>query len=283
MTDLRSKIKVLNESLIEHLDTLDAQVEYLKDGLRLLLAEEDVRDIPSFDLLHSVYSEYLTTSPYNVKIKKNSTASKHSKEIAQQIYDPLYAPPAGRSRVNAASRKKFTESQQQNPKPVRDAPIKETISEDMSETTSAFTPDFSESMLDDMGTTQKKKAPLTAKASKAPVAPVAAAVLIVKPKVDECVYTVEIKNKTFLRLGKYLYHPETHLRVGVIENNCFNINAASSYSAFCVAIDEAVCMQAIEDTSYCQGDDNKVYLKIDDNIAQAVGEINENNEVGLWS
>jgi hypothetical protein len=289
MTDLKSKIKSLNKDLIERLDALEAHTEYLKEGLKNLLDEEDVREIPSFDLLNAVYSEYLGSDIDKFKSKTKSasasaSASKHNKEVAEKIYDPLYAPPKGRSRVNTASKKKFAEGQQEYQQPrvtrQRQSPtVTSNITASSASSASAFLPDFGESMLDDMG--GRSKASVKARTKPAPTpAPTPAPaqkIISIKPKTDEQVYRVEIKGKEYMLHGIYLYGKESQLRVGTVENGCFVIDDVR------INITGTTNMQEIEDTPYYQGDDNKVYIRVNDTVAQAVGEVNENDEVGLWA
>lgn len=275
---LKNKLKALNKDLFERLDTLEGQVAHLKDGLQNLLNEEDVRDIPSYNLLYSVYSDYLTT-------EFKSSKKPNDRVIADQIYSPLYAPPKSRHKANTVARKKFAEASTQQVQQEQLPKTQQPSKPKPSETYSYAVPDFSESLLDDMGS----KAPKASKAQtkKAPqaqkVAPSIATKahlgkqIIIRPKDNEMVYQVEIKGKIYLRHEKYLYDTETQLRVGVIDDTCFNITNLEP-----IPITSLTNIQEIEDTPYYQGDDNKVYVKVHDTIAQAVGEINDNDEIGIW-
>jgi hypothetical protein len=88
------------------------------------------------------------------------------------------------------------------------------------------------------------------------------------------VYSVEINGKQYYRYDKYLYDTETLLRIGSVEDTCFAIVGKSP-----ILITNRVNLTSVENGMY-KGN-NTVYVQVNDNIFQAIGEIKD-DAIGLW-
>ena len=255
MTDLKTNLKTLTKEIFDKIDKLELHIEHVKKGLSDLLDEDDIVSLPSYQLLKSVYGEYLNDKPEKAKTKE---------EKIDEIYDPLYAPSTTRRKgkapvvknkvqVTANVQKVKTETKPE-PKKVSDPP--------------SFMPDFGESLLEAKAPVVKKKA--------LSVVPAKKSTEDIKVVATETVYKIEINGAVYLRYDKYLYDENTHYRVGSISKDNFiigseKVNIASSNSI------------KRYDGNYFIDEEEKLYLPVNKelNVYQAVGEITD-NEVGLW-
>lgn len=257
MTDaMKNKLKAVTKDIFDHVEQQDARVAYLYKGLSNLLEEEDVKNLPTYKLLHGIYSEYLTSKP---------PAQKTDKIVNEELYDPLYAPPKTRKRVNQRAKKEMLESKfKAEPKPKAETPA----SAPAPSSVPSYMPDFSESLLEGQGSTKVKVKKVT---EPKPVS--------VQVSKGDTVYTVEIKGNQYLRHSKYLYDKSTHLRVGSIENGAFIIDSkpVSDFETNCT-------VSSVPDTPYYKDNNGKLYVRLTDegDIYQGVGELTPEGDIGLW-
>ena len=123
---------------------LEEQVTYLKKGFSELLEEDDVKDLPSYNLLKSVYSEYLDSKPERSK----TTAQKED-----EIFNPLYAPPGVRRRNNAQAKKQLANTSFGIAPP--QARAQTPASKTAPTSTPSYMPDFGSSLLEGMDKPRK--------------------------------------------------------------------------------------------------------------------------------
>lgn len=259
VNELEKEHKAISKQLFAHLKALDAQVQYLKNGLHDFLEEPDVKEMPSYDLLRSVYQEYLICTPESVP----STSSDKSDPNDQ--YDPLFAPPSSRKRINREARKMYDNTQaeinvrkkqtESQPRPRQ----KQIVFADSQ--TFSDGPDFGSDMLGpDPGTKSETKPNI----------------LKITADKNAKVYRVEIQGTEYLRYDKHLYDKDSHLRVGSIEATCFNIHGKAP-----ITIDGQMKLSALDDTDMYRGTDDKVYMRVNDGICHAIGQM-QGEEIGLW-
>lgn len=254
MTDLKTNLKTLTKEIFDKMDKLELHIEHVKKGLSDLLNEDDIVSLPSYQLLKSVYGEYLNDKPEKAKTKG---------EKIDEMYDPLYAPSTTRRKGKA---------------PVVKTKIQATLSvskvqpepnsKPQKPSTPSFMPDFGESLLETKAPVVKKKA-IT-------VVPAKTSMEDIKVVATETVYKIEINGAVYLRYDKYLYDENTHHRVGSISNDNFTIGSEK------VNITSSNSIKKYND-NYFIDEEQKLYLPVNSelNVYQAVGEITD-NEVGLW-
>lgn len=271
MTDaMKNKLKGLTKDIFDHVAQLEATVKYLTEGLSKLLEEDDIKGLPTYKLIHGMYSEYLTSKP----------PQKTDKAMQEELYDPLYAPPKTRKRANNKAKKELAESRFKAPvKATVPAPAPASASASVpvggSSSKPSYMPDFSESLLEGMGKPgARTPAPVPVQA--------AARILPIKVPTDDTVYTVEINGNQYLRYGKYLYDKESQMRVGSIENGVFVIGTETV--AKFNDIDDTHTVSLVPDTSYYKDKDGKLYIRLTEegDIYQAVGELTPEGDIGLW-
>jgi len=260
MTDLKNKLKILSKDIFDRIDELEHHVDFLKRGLMEILTEEDIKDLPSYDLIKSTYNEYLVGKPERAK----STAYKQD-----ELYDPLYAPPKTRKRAN----KRQLANQFHGIAPPKAQSAKKsdavTVSAPASNDAPSYMPDFSQSLLEGMDRTKPKPATQQAEVR-------------IKIKDGNPVYIVEVQGKQYLRYDKYLYDMETKERVGSIENGVFSLTGNGNPVPF--ASTDTLSLTPITDTEYYSASDGRLFIRVGDesDIYQAVGELTADGDIGLW-
>ena len=254
MTDLKTNLKALSKEIFDKMDRLQLHIDHLKKGFSELLNEDDIVSLPSYQLLKSVYIEYLNDKPEKSKTKE---------EKIDEMYDPLYAP--------STSRRK---GKQKTQIPVvKSKPVTQTsnlVEVKPSESVPSFMPDFGESLLEQKAPVKKQSTLKVKTEPKNTIEEIAVNV----PK-DQKIYQIEISGTVYLRYDKYLYDAQTHYRVGSIANNKFSVNGSE------VDI-EPLSLQKY-DESYYSDSEGKLYLQVNPEMSayQAVGEITD-NDIGLW-
>lgn len=262
------------KDLVAFVDVLEARVDYVKEGLQKLLEEEDVKLLPSYGLLQRVYREYLKTDGVTAKSK----GAKGEPEKLENLYDSMHMPKSLRVKVKAKS-----------PAVATSAAKPSTDDDDLPDTAPAkeertggtrHMPDLSVSMLDDEPNPKKKivTKKATAPVPAAPAPAQQAPPLQVKVPEGETVYVVEIKGQRYWRYDRYLYSPETGLRVGFIDTG-FNIGDTV------LPIEEKITLKPVSgfDNYYSNstGDGTRVYILVNDTVAQAVGSLNDEGDLCL--
>ena len=279
------KFKQTTNELIKYVEGLEAELQYVREGMASLLNEEDVTSLPSYTLLKHSYDEYLQGLPEDKKV-----GSGKSEEVMEELYDPMYMPPKMRShnkKVNVALRRKIAEGKDQiKAKPKASPKVAQKAnsnagsvsgSEDvpLQRFATKYQPDFSEMMLGDDLKPEPTKRP-----TPKPTTPKPAASITVRA--EGTVYKVEIQGKLYLRNKNYLYDAETKKRVGTIGSG-FKLGSGSG-SSNGVTITKTVTlrkMQDIEGGYYTDG--SQVYNCINDTVAQAVGELTPEGDLALWT
>lgn len=252
MTDLKTNLKTLTKEIFDKIDKLELHIEHVKKGLSHLLDEDDVVSLPSYQLLKSVYGEYLNDKPEKAKTKE---------EKIDEMYDPLYAPSTTRRKGKAPVVKTKVQATP-NVQKVKTEPKSEP---QKASATPSFMPDFGESLLEAKAPVKKKSISVTKPATED-----------IKVVATETVYKIEINGIVYLRYDKYLYDENTHYRVGSIINDNFIIGNEK------VSIGSSASIKRYND-NYFIDEEQKLYLPVNNelNVYQAVGEITD-NEVGLW-
>lgn len=260
MTDsLKKKVNTLTKDIFQRIETLEDHVEYVKRGLRELFEEEDIKDIPSYDLLKATYNEYLVGKP---EPRKKSTT-----QTNDNLYDPFFAPPSARKKAKAAVKRQLASGT---------APLKNTatavsspVTGQTSRSAPSYMPDFGESLLEGMNEPKSQRT--------APPKP-----KVNKVKAEGKVYLVEIQGVQYLRPAgdKYLYDPKTKERMGSVENAVFSIGDKTTKFESA----SPVQLTPVTDTEYYSTNDGKLFVRVaeEGDIFQAVGELTEEGDIGLW-
>lgn len=258
MTDLKNKLKILSKDIFDRIDELEHHVDFLKRGLAEILTEEDIKDLPSYDLIKNTYSEYLVAKP------ERSQSAAHKQD---ELYDPLYAPPKTRKRAN----KRQLANEFYGIAPPAPAVPTKPVSAPSSDSLPSYMPDFSQSLLEGMDKSRSNRSqpPSTQEAR-------------VKVKDGNPVYIVEVQGVKYLRYDKYLYDPETKNRVGSIENGVFALNGNTNHIPFTST--DTLPLTPVTDTEYYSASDGRLFIRIGDenDIYQAVGELTADGDIGLW-
>jgi hypothetical protein len=267
MSDIKSNLKTLTKEIFDKMDKLQLHIDHLTKGLIDLLNEDDIVSLPSYQLLKSVYSEYLNDKPEQAKTKE---------EKIDQMYNPLYAPSTsrrkGKPKVTVGVQTPITVTKTV---PVANQATVSIVQKESSDSPS-FMPDFGESLLEAKVPT-KKASVGTVKAKSTVKAKTLQATedVIVRVPEESKVFKIEINGRVYLRYDKYLYDEQSHNRVGSITNDKFVVNGSN--------IDiETLSLQKYNETYY-NDSENKLYMQVNPeiNTYQAVGEITD-NEIGLW-
>jgi len=266
MGDLKNKLKILSKDIFDQIDELEHHVDFLKKGLAEILTEEDIKDLPSYDLIKATYNEYLVSKPERIKTAHKQDA----------LYDPLYAPPKTRKRANKRQLSdQFYGIAPPTAPPTAQAKLAAPVAaeaEACSNDSPSYTPDFSQNLLENMD--KSRRAPVVPKPPTKEVK--------VKVKDGDHVYIVEVQGKQYLRYDKYLYDTETKNRVGSIEDGAFSLIGHKNPIMFTST--DALSLTPITDTEYYRSSDGRLFIRISDesDIYQAIGELTADGDIGLW-
>jgi hypothetical protein len=251
-------LKELLDKVVAHVSTIEEHNAKLCEALQSLLNEDDIKELPAYELLKMTYSPYLTyaTAP-SVKLATSGTT--------ETLYDPLHAPPSARY----GSGKKTVAINTKRPIVATPSASEVThYSNDM--------PDMDSCLLGGPGLSNKSKPKPTPIVSE-PVKPKPTVIasepvktkIKIQAKADESVYRVEIQGKNYLRYNEYLYD-ENNKRAGSVSD--FKLGMTT----------EQVELEPIPDCPDYYMCDTTVYILVNNEIAQAVGTY-ENDEIALWS
>jgi hypothetical protein len=274
--DFKSDFKALFDKFVKHSDAVEENNRTLRDALRSLLNEDDIKELPAYTLLKMTYSPYLDGgAPTPGSSNSNSTSSNSS---SSSSFDPLHAPPSARYGAKKSS--------DNVKRPIASATTteKKIVSEQTEQPESHFSsqmPDMNSCLLGgskpSVKPVIKSKVAGTPAASVAPVKaePTKVVPVPVSPKSEDKIYRVEIQGKQYLLYNEDLYDAETRIRTGKISDIKF-------------ATTDPVELSPIPDfPNYYNGPEDEegvqtVYILINGEIAQAVGTY-EQGEVGLWT
>ena len=248
MDSFKAEFKSLFEKLTKHTETLEESNRVLRDALKSLLNEDDIKELPAYTLLKMTYSPYLDESVTAV-----SSVVKE-KQVQKDIYDPLHAPPSSRygskkSSASSASSAVDIKRPLAMATPVHVSPVK---TEESTHYSSQM-PDMNSCLL-----------------SKPAVKPVVKQSSDIKPKSTETVYRVEIQGKNYLRYNDFLYDETTKMRAGKLSD--FKLGTTTDPQE----------LSPIKDfPNYYLGQESVAYILINGDVAQAVGTY-ENGDLALW-
>ena len=183
---LKNRMKDLTKEIFTQ---WEQQIAYVKKGLKDLLEEEDLKMLPSYDLLHSVYSLYLTDAP----IAPTSAPV--------TAFDPLYAPS---KRTPRAASTTTTDSALDLNSSLLDAPA----------------PTKTVVKIKTAAKTQPQTLPQPQ--------PKAQTEVVVVDAGEDTIYKVEIQGKVYLRYAANLYDIDTKMQVGSITNDGFVIGGVTT-------------------------------------------------------
>lgn len=188
MDGIKGRLKGVMEEIGHHVTILEKQNNVLRNALKGLLEEEDVKLIPGYELLKETYQNYIDNNVLD--------NTEHILKPEAAGYDPLHAPPGsrkGRPTINA--KQKVV---------ARAAPAPSKYSQEV--------PDLNVCLLED----PKKKSSSSSSSSSASSASVHA--------VGMSVYIAEIGGKQYYFHQGYLYDIATCFLVGDITSKGFNID-----------------------------------------------------------
>jgi hypothetical protein len=250
MDSYKSAFKDLLDKFFKHEESLTEQNNVLKQALRDLLNEDDIKELPAYELIKNTYEPYLTET---ITLVAPTVAKSKTTAGSGVFTDPLHAPPG--ARFGGGSKSKITLNVRRpiavkEPEPA--VPAAEHYSDQM--------PDMDSCLLAAAPVkTKAKSSSLTAREIK------------IAPKQGETVYQVEIQGKKYLRYNDNFYDADTRKRV----TNSFKLGQAE-------APVELEPVPDYEDYYWSAGKSDTVYTLVNGEIAQAVGTY-ENGELALWS
>jgi hypothetical protein len=254
MDSYKSAFKDLLDKFFKSAESLTEQNSVLKQALRDLLNEDDIKELPAYELIKNTYEPFLTdtvTSAAPTVAKSKTTAG------SGVFTDPLHAPPG--ARFNSGSKSKIKLNVRR--------PIAVKEPEPASEPVATAAEHYSDQM-PDMDSCLLAAAPVKTKSKSSALT---AREIKIAPKQGETVYQVEIQGKKYLRYHDNFYDADTKKRV----TNSFKLGQAE-------APVELEPVPDYEDYYWSAGKSDTVYTLVNGEIAQAVGTY-ENGELALWS
>jgi hypothetical protein len=288
METYKSSFKALLDNLTKHVDGLEAENKNLRQALHDLLNEDDIKELPAYELLSMTYKPFLQGGP-----PAKPTAA------GVPAYDPLHAPPSARFGSGTGSK---TPSKANPRRPLVGVT---SMAESLAQTDSALTltltethysstmPDLDSCLL---GAPPKTKVAVKVKdkvkdkaADTVKEVDTVKAVdkprekkqepLKISPKESETIYRVEIQGQNYLRYNTYLYDETTKLRVGDISDFKLGSNATTDVELTEIA-DYPGYYTGSEPTTE---EGKSVYILLNGEIAQAVGTLSPEDELELWA
>ena len=285
MDSYKAAFKDLLEKITRHADSIEEHNMVLKQALRDLLNEDDVKELPAYTLLKMTYSPYLTdvsVAPSPSKAKTSSSTLNSASTLTSTLNstsnltsnsgsvftDPLHAPPSARR--NGGSSKPLAKVEINPRRPIVGVPLEHQTQSHQVEDTNHYSDQMPNMDFCLLGAAPVKSKVKDVKVKEEPLKKSATIKLV--PKEGETVYKVEIKGKHYLRYNDNLYNIETKHREGAISD--FKLGQA------CPAVE----LETIADYPgyyVSEGTDN-VYILVNGEIAQAVGTYTD-GELALWS
>lgn len=240
---------------IKDLETHNSQ---LIEALTNLLNEDDIKSIPSYELLKGTYSMF-------TKLQKNRN---DASDISLN-YDPIHAPPnirrATKKQLKANLSNVYSETIKES-KPKEDkikiVEKEKSYSEDM--------PDLDECIL---SSPVAKKKPTVKKIEELPV------------KAVGDIYLLEIKGNHYYLYENYLYNKTTLIREGEININGFTVNNTNyPFESSHVTLENKCINEDFPDFYQGLGESSRgIYTKLKNiDVVQSVGEVSDENELMLW-
>ena len=297
--------KKYSAALITYTENLETQVKTLNEALYNLLNEDDVKELPSYILIEKTYREYLKVKAKPENHKKSATSHDASDASTATTtthanprsadYDPLHAPPGARG-----YKKSFKKDQDLNMESSTSLSV-ESHAVEKPETVNHYSsqmPDINVCMLSEEAPKKQKvelkikpksssvvlseREKTSASIEKAPEIKPVKRVQEIKPEKSERVYKVEINGIVYLRHKDVIFDSVTKAKLGHLTKRSFIIDK----KAIEIGVHSApVSLYTIPDFPqyYSTGQGcGVIYITINDNIAQAVGEYNE-GELELWA
>lgn len=260
MSNLLKQLKTIITPLTKHIESIEEHNKILCTALQDLLNEEDVKLIPSYELLVNTYSTCLEYSSVSM------TSNEKSDQF--QGYDPIHAPPKLRKKGKA---KVFNKPQVKNAINAnninnvnnvnnvsnvkiakKQTPYKSNYSSNM--------PDFDQCMIENTSIPKLEKIK-TVKTVKTIDINLSGA----------CVYIIDIKEFFYYLHNGFLYDIDTHLRIGSIQSDGFHIkdDIIPFTTAPVTLHDDPISNDYPE--HFTNVDDQIIYTKDNNNVLRAVG------------
>jgi len=260
MDSFKAEFKSLFDKLTKHTETLEESNRVLRDALKSLLNEDDIKELPAYTLIKMTYSPYLDESGTAV------ASVVKEKQVQKDIYDPLHAPPSSRygSKKSSASSASSASSTVDIKRPLAMATPVHVSPVKTEESThySSQMPDMNSCLLSLSSNSVKPAVKQVVKQSPA--------ANDIKPKSTETVYRVEIQGKNYLRYNDFLYDETTKMRAGKLSD--FKLGTTTDPQE----------LSPIKDfPNYYLGQESVAYILINGDVAQAVGTY-ENGDLALW-
>ncbi len=273
METYKAAFKDLVEKITRHADSIEEHNLVLKQALHDLLNEDDVKELPAYELLKKTYTPYLTevevtqTKKVSSAPRASGGSSSGTATSSTVFTDPLHAPPSARRLGGSGGGLKKVEI---NPRrPIVGVPLEHQPSAKEAEPETNHYSDQMPNM--DFCLLGGPPAGAPAKSTKPPASREKATIKLV-PKEGETVYKVEIQGKHYLRYNDNLYNIDTKQRAGAISD--FKLGQDNP----------PVELETLTDyPGYYVSDGNEtVYILVNGEIAQAVGTYTD-GELALWS
>ena len=251
MTSALEQIISLATDGLKTQEVLEARLNFMMDGFRRLFEEEDIRDLPSYQLLRLSYADYLE--------KPGSIKQTAEVKRGGALYDPLFMPPS----MRRGARKSPAPLAPPPPAPL--APVPAPAEPDDKGATDF--PDFTQNLLDDVKKPAKKVA-IKAK-PKTEVHPQVVA--------DGHVFQIELRGTIYYLHGFMLYDKGTRQRVGHITQDGYTVHGQFLPCTW----GEVIALKELADGALL-GPDDKVYARISEGLAQSIG-IYKDGEINAWA
>jgi len=271
MESYKAAFKDLVDQLTTYAESIEEQNVVLKQALRDLLNEDDIKELPAYQLLKNTYEPYLATADVSSSLTKSKSKSKANAAATATppavFTDPLHAPPGARF----SSKSKASENIRR--------PIISGATNSATEDSKPSSSDHYSDQMPDMDSCllgappPKTKAPPTTLAATSKTSLTTKREIRVSPKEGEAVYQVEIQGKKYLRYNDNFYDVESKQRVKTIAE----LKLGQTESPI-----ELEPVPEYPDYYWSQANSDTAYILVNGEIAQAVGTY-ENGELALWS
>ena len=273
MESYKAAFKDLVDQLTTYAESIEEQNVVLKQALRDLLNEDDIKELPAYQLLKNTYEPYLATADVSASLSKSKSKSKSKANASATatppavFTDPLHAPPGARF----SSKNKASENIRR--------PIIYGATNSATEDSKPSSSDHYSDQMPDMDSCLLGAPPPKTKAPPPKINAASSTSLTTKreirvsPKEGEAVYQVEIQGKKYLRYNDNFYDVESKQRVKTIAE----LKLGQTESPI-----ELEPVPEYPDYYWSQANSDTAYILVNGEIAQAVGTY-ENGELALWS
>ena len=253
------------KDITKYTEGLEKQVTILKKAINDLLNEDDIKDLPCYELIKMTYSDF----------GKLSGGSSSSATVTTSPMDLMYAPPHMRYKKQPQIKPKSKESEQQT---------NETTTAEES-TYSSHMPDMDICQLGGPGpgpTTKPSPVKVNARPRTVSVdsKTKAKSNVEVYPKKTDMINRVEIKGETYIMHDVYLYDIGTKNRIGKITDD--KIVMDNNYIIPMGNEQPTIELEQLVDFPEYYVNGENLYRLVNNSIAQAIGTYND-GDIALWS